>query len=83
MLAIETQAPILEGTMFGQYGPEPPTALRVWWSVVSAVGAGAGIYHGYKRNDSVGWAILWGIFGGALPVISIPVSLIQGFGKEK
>lgn len=48
----------------------------------SLVGAAAGAYHGYQRNQTVGSAILWGIFGSVLPVIAIPVALAQGFGKR-
>lgn len=51
--------------------------------LASAVGAFSGAYHGYKRNNSVGWAIGWFFFGGALPMLSIPISLAQGFGKAK
>lgn len=51
--------------------------------VLSLVGAFSGAYHGYKRNRSVGWAIGWFLFGGMLPVLSIPISLAQGFGKVK
>jgi hypothetical protein len=52
------------------------------WSVLSVAGMGTGAYHGYKRNrGSVGWAIGWGLLGGLFPIITIPVSLAQGFGK--
>jgi hypothetical protein len=37
-------------------------------------------YHGYKRNNSVGWAIGWFFFGALWP-ISVPVALAQGFAK--
>lgn len=88
MISVE-MAPVLEdplaGTMFAD--PEENGAFRAWimfYNVLSLVGMGAGVYHGYKRNDdSIGWAVAWGIFGGLLPVISIPISLAQGFGKEK
>ena len=39
-----------------------------------------GIYHGYKRNDSIGWAIGWGFVGAFWP-IALPVMFAQGFGK--
>jgi len=39
-------------------------------------------YHGYKRNDSVGWAIAWGALGG-LSLITPVIALAQGYGKPK
>lgn len=53
------------------------------WRWLAIVGMGVGAYHGYKRNHSVGWAIGWGLFGGFLPIIAIPVALAQGIGKPK
>jgi hypothetical protein len=48
----------------------------------SLAGTATGAYHGYKRNHgSIGWAIGWGLLGGVVPIITIPVSLAQGFGK--
>lgn len=49
--------------------------------VLGLAGTALGAYHGYKRNDSVGWAIVWGLLGGAVPFITIPVAFAQGFGK--
>ena len=40
-------------------------------------------YHGYKRNQSVGWALWWAIMGGLAPVIAPTIAVAQGFGKEK
>lgn len=40
-------------------------------------------YHGYKRNNSIGWSIVWALFGGAVPIIGWPVALAQGFGEPK
>jgi hypothetical protein len=54
------------------------------WSALSLAGASFGAYHGYKRNNgSVGWAIGWFLLGGIAPVITIPVSIAQGFGKPR
>lgn len=47
------------------------------------VGATAGAYHGYKRNKSVWWALGWSMLGGAIPILSLPLSAAQGFGKPK
>lgn len=62
--------------------PEPSGWMRLA-AVVGPVFAGLGIYHGYRRNDSVGWAIGWGLMTAAFPVIMIPIALAQGFGKPK
>jgi len=61
----------------------PKTALGWVYRILSIVGMVSGAYHGYKRNDSIGWAIGWGLLGGAFPFITIPVSLAQGFGKRR
>ncbi len=47
----------------------------------STAGVVLGAYHGYKRNDSVGWAIGWALLGGLFWPITIPVSIAQGFGQ--
>jgi hypothetical protein len=68
--------------------PEAPeTALGSVASVVgwagSVVGTVAGAYHGYKRNDSVGWGIGWALLGGLFWPIVLPISYAQGFGERK
>jgi len=40
-------------------------------------------YHGYRRNQSIGWAIGWMFAGAALPVIAPVIALAQGFGQRK
>jgi hypothetical protein len=57
--------------------------LTTTWAVLSAASAGAGAYHGYKRNDSVLWGVVWGLLGGAFPVITPAIALAQGFAKPK
>lgn len=52
------------------------------WTALSWAGAGAGAYHGYKRNNSVGWAIGWGILGAWFPLFTVPIAFAQGFGKR-
>lgn len=57
-----------------------------WYKAYRAlgmVGSIAGAYHGYKRNESVGWAIGWGLFGSILPFVALPVAYFQGFGKRE
>lgn len=54
------------------------------YRLLSLTGATTGAYHGYKRhNGSIGAAIGWFFLGAFFPVITIPVSLAQGFGKRK
>lgn len=57
--------------------------LKVVGIVTSTIGAGIGAYHGYARNRSIGWALVWGFLGGAVPVIVVPVALAQGLGEPK
>jgi len=54
-----------------------------WYRALSTVGAIQGAYHGYKRNDSVGWAFGWFILGGIVPFFTIPLSFAQGFPDSK
>lgn len=52
-------------------------------SVLSLAGGAIGAYHGYKRNDSIGWAIAWSLLGGLFPIVVIPVAFAQGIGSPK
>lgn len=55
--------------------------MSLYW-LLSGVGTILGAYHGYKRNNSIGWGIAWGLLGGAFPFITIPVAFAQGFAKR-
>jgi len=62
-------------------------AMPTWWKVtypvlILASGA-ASLYHGYKRNNSLGWGLAWWLMGSAFPVITPTVAVAQGFGKRK
>jgi len=48
---------------------------------LSSVSSGVSAYHGYKRNNSVGWAIGWGVLGFLFPIITPAIALAQGYGK--
>lgn len=73
--------------------PPPPSAYRPqavtlpsvppWMRALSTISAAACAYHGYKRNDSVGWAFGWAFFGSVAPFFALPVALAQGFGKPR
>ena len=60
-----------------------PMPVRIVWGVLSTASFAASVYHGYKRNDSVGWAIWWGIMGAIFPVITPTIAFAQGFAKPK
>lgn len=51
-------------------------------AVVEVASIVASTYHGYKRNNSVGWAIWWGLMGALFPVITPVIAVAQGFGKR-
>lgn len=53
------------------------------WGILSTVSMAASAYHGYKRNDSIGWALGWGFLGAMFPVITPTIAIAQGFGKPK
>jgi hypothetical protein len=58
-------------------------ALATFWAVASVASAGACAYHGYKRNESVGWAIWWGLCGAAFPIVSTAIAVAQGFARPR
>ena len=57
--------------------------LYTAWRIASAISCAAGAYHGYKRNESVGWALCWGFLGGLFPVITPAIAVAQGFGEKR
>lgn len=61
----------------------PPMPVRIIWGVLSTASFAASVYHGYKRNDSLGWGIWWGFMGALFPVITPTIAVAQGFGKPK
>jgi hypothetical protein len=67
----------------GICSPPTPTqqAYRTAMQVARVASVGAGAYHGYKRNNSIGWAIWWALMGGLFPVITPAIAVAQGFGK--
>jgi hypothetical protein len=70
----------------GQFGSPPgtPGKLEFLWSPEARVIGGlAAAFHGYRRNQSVGWAIWWSIWGVITPPFTGIVAGAQGFGKRK
>ena len=78
--------PVTRTYPFGQLEPQvAPTQWQVpnWFLVLDTVSMAASAYHGYKRNNSIGWALWWGLMGAMFPVITPTIALAQGFGKPK
>jgi len=71
------------GVMLESAASPARKAFVVAYGLAGIAGAALGAYHGYKRNDSVGWAIAWSLLGSIAPVIVIPVAYAQGIGKRK
>lgn len=61
--------------------------VRSMWPTISGVlaiaSAGASAYHGYRRNQSIAWALWWFLMGSVFPVVTPALALAQGFGKKK
>jgi hypothetical protein len=53
-----------------------------FWRVTSMAAGAALAYHGYKRNRSVGWALVWGLAGGIVWPAGLAIAFAQGFGKS-
>jgi hypothetical protein len=53
------------------------------WSMLSVASGAASAYHGYKRNQSIGWGVWWFLMGSIFPIITPAIGLAQGFGKRK
>lgn len=64
------------------YDTAMTTIAVIGWGLTLG-GSAAGAYHGYKRNNSIGWALVWSFMGGLLPVITLSVAAAQGFGKRE
>ncbi len=61
-----------------------PLELNLTGKVLAAagvVGLGVGAYHGWKRNESLGWSLVWAAAGLVAPIITIPLAVAQGFGE--
>ena len=53
------------------------------WGLISTASMAASAYHGYKRNDSLFWALVWGGCGAIFPVITPTIGFAQGFAIRK
>ena len=58
--------------------------IQVLGSPMAMIAGGlAAAYHGYKRSDSAGVALVWGALGAFSPVITNAVAVYQGYGKKQ
>ncbi len=64
-------------------GPIARVLASPIYRLVSLASTAGLAFHGYRRNESVGWAIGWALLGGLAPVIAWPVAFAQGFGKPR
>lgn len=77
----------------GNTGPQlsvqgPESGFSLGWdefrmSPLRIAAAALAAYHGYRRNSSIGWAVVWAFLGSSFPIITLPVALAQGFGQPK
>jgi hypothetical protein len=77
------------------YGAEPPPAGSDTAAKVAAIysnplmvvlrlaSTGISAYHGYKRNNSIGWALWWGFMGSMFPIVTPAIAFAQGIDKPK
>lgn len=66
--------------------PSGQPAVGTWgkaMAVAGSVSVPVLAYHGYKRNNSWGWAVVWGLFGSWVWPITVPVAFAQGYAKPK
>ena len=63
----------------GVYEPSP-AALAALYSV-SVLSACISGFHGYRRNQSVGWGVGWFVLGGLFPIITPVIAVAQGYAK--
>lgn len=61
-------------------GSIPGSYIRGLLTVASA---SASAFHGYRRNQSVGWGIWWFASGLLFPIFTPVIAVAQGFGKRK
>ena len=68
--------------LLGGLGAEGEPMSPVW-TFIRAASMAASTYHGYKRHESIGWAVGWGLLGWLIPIIVPAIGVGQGFGKRK
>jgi hypothetical protein len=69
-----------------ELGASQHVGVNPWlvvYSILGTVSVGLSVYHGYKRNDSLGWALGWGVAASFFPVITPVVAFAQGFAEPE
>lgn len=77
-LATSGLAEVNVGALANAFLEEPPV-----WKAARMVSGAACTYHGYKRNESIGWALWWSFAGALFPLFTPIVAVAQGFGERK
>lgn len=79
--------PTLRVTPFGDNAAPADTGQKLVGLLYSPSarlgGSLVAAYHGYKRNQSVGWALVWATLGGIAPPLTTVIALAQGYGQRK
>lgn len=57
-----------------------PTGL---FGILTIASGAASAYHGYKRNQSIGWGVWWFLMGSIFPIITPVIGVAQGFAKPR
>lgn len=70
-------------TLYSSYLDQVPKPVRIFYQVMRPVGFIAGAYHGYVRNQSIGWGIWWALMGTFFPVLTTTFAVAQGFNKKR
>ncbi len=72
------------GGTSGGGGSKPGVSVgKVVYGAVAVASTAVCVYHGTKRNDSVGWGLGWGLFGFLLGPIAVVAAFAQGLGEKK
>jgi hypothetical protein len=71
------------GKTLGAIGTPEFKKRAAIWGVLGTISMAASTYHGYKRNDSIGWALWWGLMGALFPIVTPVIGVAQGFAKPK
>lgn len=57
------------------------SVLSTVYKAGAMVSGPACAYHGYKRNQSIGWALWWGFAGSVFFPVAPAIAFAQGFGQ--
>jgi hypothetical protein len=74
--------PPANGAVNGNANGKKMVPAPGWYWALSAGSSAASAYHGYRRNQSVGWALWWALMGGMFPLVTPAIGLAQGWGKR-